>query len=46
MMLVCAPYIKEDMSNLKGIKKNYLFINLKANQPVQTYIYITTVPFV
>lgn len=36
-MLVFAPYIKEDMSNLKGIKMKCLFINHKMNQPIHTY---------
>lgn len=46
-MLVYAPYIKEDISNIKGVKKKYnLFVNLKVNQPVQTYVYIATVLFV
>lgn len=45
-MLLCAPYIKEDVSSLKEIKKKYLFLNLKVNQPVQTYLYITTMLFV
>lgn len=35
MILVYAPFIKEDVFHSKEIRRKYdLFINLKGNQPV------------